>query len=123
MNTNDQILTQLTALENQFHNYEVRSNHAKLSKLLAPAFYEFASSGKILSREDILSRLPTVDDKTRIESHSFKLSLQTSEISLLTYISKKINPDGSSLQYLRSSLWKNYQGIWQMEFHQGTIKN
>jgi len=94
-----------------------------MSKLLAPNYYEFVASGKIMSREDLLNRLPHEDDKTRVETSSFKLTLLSPETTLLTYIAKKINPDNSSIQYLRSSVWKNHQGQWLLEFHQGTIKN
>jgi hypothetical protein len=123
MTANDKVFEILVNHETELQKFEVRSNASKISKFLGPNFYEFGASGKILSREDVLIRLPFEDDKTKIESSNFKITMLSPDTALLTYIAKKINPDKSSLQYLRSSLWKNNSGTWQIEFHQGTIKN
>jgi hypothetical protein len=123
MSANDKVFEILVNLENELQKFEVRSTASKISKLLGPNYYEFVASGKILAREDALNRLPHEDDKVKIESSNFKMTELSSDAILLTYVSKKINPDKSSLQYLRSSLWKKNSGSWQLEFHQGTIKN
>jgi hypothetical protein len=123
MSSTTDLLEQLVSLEQQLYKFEVRSNSAKISKILGPEYYEYVSTGKVMSREDFLNRLPTEDDKSKIESSNFKITNLASDVALLTYIAKKINFDGTSLQYLRSSVWKNNQGMWQLAFHQGTIKN
>lgn len=118
----DTLLDQLVSLEQQLHNHEVRSDPAQISKLLGQDFYEFAPSGKVLSREDIITRPPPREDSS-LETRNFKMTELSAGLALLTSISKKTNADGSSLQYLRSSVWKNHNGKWQIEFHQGTIKS
>jgi hypothetical protein len=123
MTANDKVFELLVSMECELQKFDVRSNASKISKLLGPNFYEFGASGKVLTREDVLNRLPFEDDKIKIEPSNFKITMLSPETALLTYIAKKINPDNSSLQYLRSSLWKNIAGTWQIEFHQGTIKN
>lgn len=123
MSTTNELFEQLVSKEQELHKFEDRSNASKLTSLLTPGFYEFSSSGKVLSREDVLNRLPTVDDKSKIESSNFKLVHLSSDFAVITYFSKRIDSDGASLQFLRSSVWKKNNGEWQMEFHQGTIKN
>ena len=123
MSTGNELFEQLVSKEQQLHKFEVRSNASKISSLLAQGFYEFNPSGKVLSREDILNRLPTVDDKSKIESSNFKIVHLGPDLAVVTYFSKRIDSDGASLQFLRSSVWKKNNGEWQMEFHQGTIKN
>lgn len=123
MSTTNELFEQLVSKEQELHKFEVRSNASKLSSLLTPGFNEFSSSGKVLSREDVLNRLPTVDDKSKIESSNFKLVHLSQDLAVITYFSKRIDSDGASLQFLRNSVWKNNNGEWQMEFHQGTIKN
>ena len=85
-----------------------------LDQILSDNFFEFGSSGRIWSRDDVLKSLP------HEKSHPFKINnFQAHELAetlvLLTY----------SLNYrnrntLRSSIWKNYAGTWKILFHQGT---
>lgn len=123
MNSENELFDQLVNLEQQLHKYEVLSNPSQIANILGQNFYEFVPSGKVLSRDDIINRPPPNDDKTKIESRNFKITQLSPELALLTYISKKINTDGSSLEYLRSSVWKKHNSKWQIEFHQGTIKS
>jgi hypothetical protein len=116
-------MTHLFDLERKLHSFEVRSNASEISNLLSPGFFEFGSSGKVWTRNDILSRLPTEDGKTKIESYDFNgIALSESSV-LVTYMSKRIELDGETSEFLRSSVWLNINGNWQMAFHQGTPKS
>lgn len=115
-----EIHEQLYDLERQLHSYAVRSNRDLLTTLLSPNFFEFGASGRLWTRQDILDRLPTEDGKTRIEARDFRAHSLSSDIILVTYISRRISEDATSHEFLRSSVWKKHGESWKMEFHQGT---
>lgn len=125
MNIDSDIFNHLIYLEKSLHSFEVRSNADKISNLLSPIFYEFGSSGKIWSRQDILDRLPQEDSLTKVEATDFKATLLSEDVVLLTYKSNRISLDLSSVSFLRSSIWQknsNTQSLqWKMVFHQGTL--
>lgn len=123
MASNDNSNEPLIALEKLFIQFEIKANFKELETLLTAEFYQYASSGKIISRTETLNRKIIDDGKTKIEANSFKVIPLGNEVALITYIAKKINSDGSTMQYLRSSVWKkNNENKWQIEFHQGTNK-
>ena len=113
----------LFELEKKLHSFEVRSNAQKISNLLSPDFFEFGSSGTTWTREEILSRLPTEDGKTKIQSYDYKSTPLSDKVVLITYISKRIELNGEFSEFLRSSIWRKNGEHWQMEFHQGTLKS
>lgn len=109
-------------LEKQLHSFEVRSNIHKISKLLSDDFFEFGSSGNIWTRAEILSRLPSEDGQTKIESYNFQAKILAENIVLVTYVSKRISDEVSQNEFLRSSIWLLVNNEWKMKFHQGTAK-
>lgn len=113
-------MEEIFSLEKQLHSFEVRSSKDKISKLLADDFIEYGSSGKTWSRDDVLSRLPTEDGRTRIESFNFRANQLTNTLVLVTYISKRISEDTATTEFLRSSIWQLINNEWKMKFHQGT---
>lgn len=97
----------------------VRQSLPKLNTLIADEFIEFGVSGNIYNKRHMLDSLPL---ETREEpSHSQKIieGLTVAEIStdvaLVTY---RLRSD--SIVSLRSSIWRQKDGVWQMLFHQGT---
>ena len=109
-------MNQLFDLEKQLHSFEVRSSKSKISKLLTDDFFEFGSSGKIWSREDILSHLPTEDGQTKIESYDYKATALSDSTILVTYISKRILGETVQAEFLRSSIWQLENNEWKMKF-------
>lgn len=107
----------LFELEKQLHLPKTRSDKQELMKLLAPDFFEFGSSGKKWSREDIVERLPFERDQYQIQSSDYKATFLAAGVVLVTYISKR-----NEESYLRSSIWREIDNNWQMVFHQGTRK-
>ena len=114
--------TFLFDLEKQLHSFSSRSNEQKIATLLGQNFFEFGSSGKIWSREDILERLPTEDQSVQIESEDYKATPLADDVVLVTYVSKRVSADAPTTEFLRSSVWRKNPNGWQMEFHQGTPK-
>jgi hypothetical protein len=112
----------LFELEKELHTSEVRSNAERISQLLSLSFFEFGSSGKVWTREDILSNLPSEDGLTKIESSHYKATPLTQDVVLITYISTRIRSGQQQASSLRSSIWRKNNDFWQMEFHQGTPK-
>lgn len=110
----------LFELERKLQSIVVRSDPQELSKYLAKDFFEFGSSGKVWTREAIIKSLGSEDGNTKIESANYKATELANDTVLVTYISRRIKENGSSISYLRSSIWKNIADSWQMIFHQGT---
>ena len=98
-------------LETSLHKRSVES----AAKLLADAFIEFGSSGRVWNKTSVVAsmRREKVDQPITVED--FAARELAPDVVLVTYISKK---DAGSA--LRSSIWKRHEGKWQMIFHQGT---
>jgi hypothetical protein len=112
----------LFELEKQLHSFDVRSSASKISSLLSPNFFEYGSSGRIWTRNDIMEQLPTEDGETKIKSRDFKATPLAADVVLVTYISIRQEGDAVCGEVLRSSIWRKNPDGWQMEFHQGTKK-
>ena len=67
----------------------------------------------------ILERLPA-EKPYQIDAINFQAHPLSTKIVLVTYMTERIELDGSILQTIRSSIWKLNGTNWQMCFHQGT---
>lgn len=101
-------------LEKSLLDPPARQSAAKLNELLAEDFVEFGSSGKVYSKALIIERLPE-EEPFKYELRDFKTKNISDNVVLATYV---INIEGT--ESLRSSLWIEKEGRWQMTFHQGT---
>lgn len=110
----------LFELEKQLHSPEIRLNPAAVSRLLSENFFEFGSSGKMWTREAVLKDLASENETTKVESSHFKAILLAQDVVLITYVSTRVKLGQKLSSSLRSSIWRNNKGFWQMEFHQGT---
>ena len=106
-------------LERKLHRSELRKDSGNLAALLAPSFFEFGSSGRIWHREETITSLHA-EEPSKVEATEFKAHKLAETVYLITYRSKRTNSDGSSVEALRSSIWRKNKGEWQMQFHQGT---
>jgi len=111
----------IKALEIELLQPEVRKSKERLEELIADEFIEISESGKKYNKQDILSALP------KQSGIKFFLSnVKCTEISpgvvLATFqLEKEIVNSGEKITSLRSSVWQNRNGNWQIIFHQGTL--
>jgi len=108
--------TLLLQLEQSLLNPQTRTPDTAAS-LLADDFVEFSASGQRHARADVLALLQSAPPE-RIEASDFQVRFLTPQAALLTYVTVK-NGNATS-RCLRSSLWRQRDGNWQLAFHQGT---
>ena len=113
-----QLENHLLELEETLLKHEIRTSPEKMTKLLADDFFEFGSSGNIWYKEDQLNG----DDGMKLEMiiDNFEIHSLAENVALTTY---RILDSTRNRLTLRSSIWKNRDGKWQMFFHQGTVTN
>ncbi|MBS4176955.1 DUF4440 domain-containing protein [Lederbergia citrea] len=107
---------QILYLEKQLMTYD----YNELNEHLADDFFEYGSSGNIFDKNAQLDAVRddrTVTNSIKYTVTEFNIKLLASDVVLATYRSLRHN---DSKLVLRSSVWKNIQGKWQMIFHQGT---
>ncbi len=116
----------LRALEEALLTPAVRRDKVPLADLLCEEFREFGSSGRVWTRAEILESLST-EQPVPFRLEAFKATPIAPEAVLLTYrvqreAASPEAPEASARapQSLRSSLWIQREGRWQMLFHQGT---
>ncbi|GGE08911.1 hypothetical protein GCM10011571_07770 [Marinithermofilum abyssi] len=112
-NTNS-LKEHLYQLERQLLQPEIRTSPEEFSKLLADEFFEFGSSGKVWFKKDMVSSGLTVREMTL---HHFEVNVLAPDVVLATY---RVVDEARKMNTLRSSIWKQKDGKWQMVFHQGT---
>ena len=104
----------LLELETSLLKTGVRRDPAALEALFAPEFREFASSGRVYNRSEIIAALQS-QSPAEIELTNYSASFPAADVALVTYTAKRAGARSS-----RSSLWVRREGRWQMLFHQGT---
>ncbi|MCK6256361.1 DUF4440 domain-containing protein [Fictibacillus sp. KIGAM418] len=112
----DDVLKELIyELETRLLQSEVRQSKKELDVLLADDFLEFTSSGRRISKQDCFDGLGV---PIMTVSH-FEIQLLSDKVVQAIY---ELNDETNNLKSLRSSLWRENNGVWQMFFHQGTLK-
>lgn len=116
MESFEELKKQLLECEKRLLDRDVRTSPEKIAELLADDFFEFGSSGNVWYKADCVTENGlTVRDMTL--SH-FEIHPLSEDVVLCTY---RLKDDTRKQNTLRSSIWKNIDGRWQMFFHQGTI--
>jgi len=106
----------LRALEESLLQPDVRKSK-ELVALLADEFIEFASSGRVYTKDDLVAALQAESPSVQTTSN-FKVALLAPDVALLTYV---IRREATPPAYtLRSSVWQLRGDQWQMVFHQAT---
>jgi hypothetical protein len=90
-----------------------------MSALLADDFREFGSSGRIYSKEDIITALQQ-EVPVIISAVDVQISWLAEHVALVTYKSVKNVPTAQSESALRSSIWMKKGEQSNIVFHQGT---
>ena len=118
-NVSEKIAQHLLYLEQSLLSPTARRDRDRVAGLLADDFVEFGTSGKTLTREQVLAMLGTEEfEAPRIED--LKCTSIAEGVVLVTYRTVRTNETGRTFVTLRSSLWSMQQGFWRLRFHQGT---
>jgi hypothetical protein len=98
----------------------VRRDRSRVAALLEEGFFEFGSSGRVWTREQILDLLATETYSPPV-IEGFDCLVLVEGIALVTYRAVRVKGDrGEREVTLRSSLWKKGAYGWRVSFHQGT---
>ena len=115
------LLSQLQALEVELHHPGVRQSRERLAELLHPKFHEVGRSGRVYTRETVISYLSAQESQPEVVSENFAVSELGPEVVLLTYRSAhNVSSEGLTNHTLRSSIWVKAAAGWQLRYHQGT---
>jgi hypothetical protein len=113
------IAEHLKTLELELLTNTTRKDAARVSSLLADAFREFGSSGRVYSKQDILAALQN-EAPVSISLTNFEMMPLAEGVALVTYQSRKDQHTSEPTIALRSSIWTLDGENWRMIFHQGT---
>ncbi len=108
----------ILSLEKRLFDRAIRGDVDELSQLLAQDFVEIGARGASWDRAEVLACLPQQEFVQRVLS-DFKLTVLADGVVLASYICEVPGEEGP-VRSLRSSIWKQIEGRWQMVFHQGT---
>jgi hypothetical protein len=106
----------LEDLERQLLAPDVRKSEV-VGRLLAEEFVEFGSSGRQFSKPQIIAALQA-EAPVEVSASDFVVRLLSPEVALITY--RALRQSQPPVSTLRSSIWQQRKGHWQMVFHQGT---
>ena len=110
--------TKLKQLEESLWAAESRFNRQCMDRIFAADLFEFGRSGRIHSRESLLS-VKGVTINARLPLEDLKIRLINENVAQVTYNSQ-VEYDGITESARRSSIWSFSNGEWQLRFHQGT---
>ncbi|MBN1668678.1 MAG: DUF4440 domain-containing protein [Anaerolineales bacterium] len=108
----------IRALEERLLQPEIRRSVEQVDVLLADAFLEIGSSGKLYDKTQIVAALQ-VEPDVRFSLEDFRVRELAPHVVLAIYRTSRTTGDEMKWA-LRSSIWKLAEGRWQMVFHQGT---
>ena len=110
----------LFELEQQLAQVGRKLSREEASSLIADDFVEFGASGKVWSKAEIVEAMSQWRPRERI-IENFEVRDLSDSVCLVTYRSLPATKDGQAgHSSLRSSIWRNIGGTWQLVFHQGT---
>lgn len=95
---------------------DVRSDHHRVRELLHDEFLEFGSSGRVYNKKMILDMMSDEVRGGGIAIREFAVRQLSSDTALVTY--RTVGEGGQEAR--RSSIWVRVDGVWQVNFHQGT---
>jgi hypothetical protein len=108
-------------LEERLLDPTIRHNSELVASMLADDFIEFGSSGRIFNKASILEALRNEPPHPASTLSDFATREISPTTILATYKATRRNLAGEITgKSLRSSLWIQLDGRWQMTFHQGT---
>ncbi|OYW99427.1 MAG: hypothetical protein B7Z15_21145 [Rhizobiales bacterium 32-66-8] len=111
------------SLEQALHRPEIRASRDAVAALLADSFVEFGSSGRIYDKATVIDSLAQETSGPNLplaEVFDFAAQALAPDTVLVTYRSVSAR-ERKQRSVLRSSIWRQIDGTWQMVFHQGTV--
>src|SRR6266571_8674891 len=116
---------QLLKLEMKLLDPALRRTPEMLASMLADNFVEFGSSGRTYERtydkKQVLYQLSR-QLPAQLTIEEFRVVELAPDAALVTYRVRAESADRKAEKYsLRSSIWIQHAGQWQMMFHQGTL--
>ena len=119
MNNDTGLTDELRKLEESMAQPEVRRSPELLTQLLADDFREFGSSGRVFDKKQIIDLLQE-QPRFQLWLEEFDVKPLAPDLALVTYRGNCRLADDKISQSLRSSIWRNRDGRWEVIFHQGT---
>ncbi|MDR7379362.1 hypothetical protein J2X19_004056 [Rhodoferax ferrireducens] len=115
------LLSTIQALEGELHHPGVPCEVGRLEQLLHKDFSEVGRSGREYDRATVLRFLGAQQTSPPVVSSDFSVYVPAAGVALLTYRSAHRQQNGGLENHtLRSSIWMQVDGQWQLRYHQGT---
>jgi hypothetical protein len=112
----------LRELEERLLRPDVRRSRQGLDELLSDQFVEFASDGVAYDKGQVIDAL-TRETPCRRSLSDFQIVPLAENVILATYrASRRDVASNAIVDSLRSSIWMQRDGRWQLLFHQGTAR-
>jgi len=112
----------LRELEEQLLQPDVRRSRRALDELLSDEFVEFASDGVAYDKAQVIDALKR-EAPCRRSLTDFQIVPLAENTILATYRATRQNvASAETVDSLRSSIWMQRDGRWQLLFHQGTTR-
>ncbi len=90
----------------------------RVEELLAEDFIEVSSTGSTHTRQEIINALQS-EPTTRWTTSQLKVRMIAPDVALVTFNARRHSEP--PVLSVRSSIWRQRDGQWQMCFHQGTL--
>jgi hypothetical protein len=120
MNANPALSEHLRKLEESMAKPEIRRSPEELARLLADDFREFGGSGRVFDKGQIIDALKN-QPPVQLWLDEFQVKCLAPDVALVTYRGNCRFPESDKVTHsLRSSIWRNRDGRWEVVFHQGT---
>ena len=117
MHSADTLAIHIQELEKTLLQSSARKSEV-VSQLLSDEFVEFASSGRTYTKEQVIASLHA-EPPANYSASDLNFKLLAPQTVLITYLACR---HSEPLVFsLRSSIWQQCNGRWQILFHQGTI--
>lgn len=94
---------------------EVRADPRRVRALIHDDFLEFGSTGRVYNKKMLLDML-SGEKHGDVAIREFAVRQLSTDTALVTY--RTVGDSGQEAR--RSSIWVRVDGVWQMNFHQGT---
>lgn len=103
--------------ENDFFRADFCRDAAALAERIADDFLEYSQSGQVFTKKDILPALRRLTEDRPIVIQQFNVQEIAADLAIVHYLSEQ-----KGQLTLRTSIWREANGVWQLYFHQGTPK-
>ena len=110
----------LIGLEQELLRPSVRADGRRLNALITDDFLEVGATGRSFVKAEVLVRLPQ-ESGVVFAASEMRACLLAPDVALVTYLASRTH-EGQTAHSVRSSVWVQHAGNWQMRYHQGTAQ-